>query len=621
MTLSMEVLRRNVALLLCDGNENNKRGYDALQKIDFAKKDVVEQVFNMEDELVRKYVLWRILLANDVQHIRFLERCLYKHSSMACYILWTLLHLGMKSDFLPKLYANKLFQEIILHVLVENLVENESLLRRVIASDLSDEKIRKYVLCIVKNHRFFYESALDHWNKIEDTSLKKAIVWLNMQHISLSKFVTNPWPLTIIDQEPDHEVKMYVVLGLYEHFYNKDILRAKYPADKRPLIVRLYRLLNLQCKNRTVLGKKTAMIRKLIIAAAQKRELSEENIKELIRQHIKDEVHNSILQFTKPQELDLCPPTSTTVREIESCFSQMSYAHHRAMNLEEVEVEETIYEAIEVEVEVEVPHTVGPYHILDLVGEGTCSVVYKAHSPDFPDIVALKVFKEIYDFEPVVKVLEKAKQAISLRHPNIIRVDDFTQTNDVLFITMEYFHSVTIDYLVKKHGPISPEVVMQLALQIVNALEYAHNKGIIHENIRPSNILVNRKGVVKILDVCLMELEYEVAKAMKSALGTIAFLSPEQLEDMRSVTSQTDIFSLGGVLYFALTGIYPFGEEPPGKVIEYILRNEPPPLSALVPDISSVLEETIMKCLAKKAAQRFSSIEELKQKLLSISQN
>ncbi|BBM82073.1 serine/threonine protein kinase [Candidatus Uabimicrobium amorphum] len=617
MNSSMNTLRKNIDLLLSDEMRNNKQGYEALQKIDFSDEGFLKEALNIEDEQIHKYTLWRILAANDTQHIDLIENNLHKQNTMAPYNLWTLLHLGIKSRLLSQLYTNPILQEIILYALVENRVDHDQLLREMLASDFSNENIKKYVLHILQKQQL-YRQAIDHWEVIQESSLKKILLWQNLHDISLKKFLKDPWPLMVIDNEKDKQIKMYLVSGLYEYFHDKDILRQSYPANKRYLVVRLYRLLGLKRQNRTVLAKKTAMIRELLIAESQKRTLSKEEIKQFVHQNVIDHKCKDAQQFTPPQDLKISPPTSDIVQKIKSYFWQLRYAHDRAMSVEEVEVQHVIHEAIETEVEIDMPSIFGPYHIVDVLNEEINTIICTAHMPHNKNIVALKILRDAYDLGFKDKDFAQIKHVMSLNHPNIIRPSAIEKIDGNFAIITEYFNGSNIEYLVKKYGTLSPQIVVKLAIKILNALDYAHNNDIIHHDIRPRHILVDRKGTVKIIDFGFQDITRKMAQKCRQMLGEIRYISPEQLEDAKSVDARTDLFSLGGVLYFALTGIPPFGEEPPGKVIENILRYDPPPLCAFLEDIPQALDEAIMKCLAKKLPQRFSSAQEAKNAFLNI---
>lgn len=264
---------------------------------------------------------------------------------------------------------------------------------------------------------------------------------------------------------------------------------------------------------------------------------------------------------------------------------------------------------------------IGQYEVIDTLGEGGMGVVYKARHTFLETVVAIKVIKEemAMHADIVKRFLQEAKLGISLDHPNIIRIQDAGEHESVYFISMEYFESQDAHSIVKKTGPMPCPEVLRIALQMTDALDYAHKRGVIHRDVKPSNILINKAhSFAKLAD-------FGLAKAWQTAganhltasgqtLGTIQYISPEQLEDSRNVSPQADIFSLGASIYFTLAGVPPFGEDPIGKVIQNILHHEPPPLK----NVPSAFETVIHKSLAKKTSDRFANMEQFNKALQTI---
>jgi pSer/pThr/pTyr-binding forkhead associated (FHA) protein/tRNA A-37 threonylcarbamoyl transferase component Bud32 len=264
---------------------------------------------------------------------------------------------------------------------------------------------------------------------------------------------------------------------------------------------------------------------------------------------------------------------------------------------------------------------IGQYEVIDTLGEGGMGVVYKARHTFLETVVAIKVIKEemVMHADIVKRFLQEAKLGISLDHPHIIRIQDAGEYENVYFISMEYFESQDAHFIVKKTGPMPCPEVLRIALQMTDALDYAHKRGVIHRDVKPSNILINKAhSFAKLAD-------FGLAKAWQTAganhltasgqtLGTIQYISPEQLEDSRNVSPQADIFSLGASIYYALAGFPPFGEDPIGKVIQNILHHDPAPLK----NVSSDFETIIAKSLAKKTAERFATMEQFNKALQTV---
>lgn len=269
------------------------------------------------------------------------------------------------------------------------------------------------------------------------------------------------------------------------------------------------------------------------------------------------------------------------------------------------------------------PSKIGQYEILDVLGMGGMGVVYKAQHSFLETIVAIKVIKEELAMhgDIVKRFLQEAKLGVSLDHPYILRIHDAGEYEGIYFISMEFFNGSDLNSIVKENGNLSTEMLLKYAIQMSDALGYAHKRGVIHRDVKPPNILVQADGQeTKLAD-------FGLAKAWQNAgahhltasgqtLGTIQYISPEQLEDSRNVDPQTDIFSLGASFYFAAAGKPPFGEEPLGTVIRNILHNDPPPIEGM----PEPLEKCLHRAMAKKRKDRYQTMEEFNQDLKKVAQ-
>ncbi len=270
---------------------------------------------------------------------------------------------------------------------------------------------------------------------------------------------------------------------------------------------------------------------------------------------------------------------------------------------------------------------VGPYEILQILGEGGMGAVYKARHSFLETIAAIKVIKEELSSQPdiVKRFLQEAKLGVALDHTNILRIFDAGEHDGTYFFSMEFFAGKDVSQILKEQGTFPSDILLSLSIQMADALAYAHSKGVIHRDVKPSNILVDGSGMVKIADFGLAKAWQKAGAHQLTAsgqmLGTIQYMSPEQLEDARTVSPATDIFSLGATLYFALAGFPPFGEEPLGKVIENILHNDPPALREVAEGVPPEFEEVIMKSLAKKASLRYPDMGSFKQDLMRVAEN
>ncbi|MDR0338009.1 MAG: serine/threonine protein kinase [Planctomycetaceae bacterium] len=241
------------------------------------------------------------------------------------------------------------------------------------------------------------------------------------------------------------------------------------------------------------------------------------------------------------------------------------------------------------------------YKILGHLGSGGMSSVYLAEHTLMQRRVAVKVLprkrleKSIY----LERFIREAQAIASLDHPNIVRAYDIDHEGDLHYIVMEYFSGENLQKIIEKEGKITFARIVNILRQTANALAYAHAVGVIHRDVKPSNILVNSQGIVKILDLGLALLDerrYEgrITHIQEDTiLGTADYLAPEQALDSHKVDARADIYSLGGVLYFCLTGHPPF---PDGSVSKRLLdhqQKEPPSILIDRPDAP---EDLILLC-------------------------
>jgi serine/threonine protein kinase len=253
----------------------------------------------------------------------------------------------------------------------------------------------------------------------------------------------------------------------------------------------------------------------------------------------------------------------------------------------------------------------GKYKLLELLGVGGMGKVYLCEHVRMRRLVALKILPtDKLDEESRERFDREARAAGALDHPNIVRAHDMDQEGNLHFLVMEYVDGSSLQGVVKKFGPLDPVRAAHYVAQAAEGLQHAHEAGWVHRDIKPGNLLLDRAGTVKILDMGLAFFDDEVGALTKkydrsAVLGTADYLAPEQAVDSSDVDIRADIYSLGATFYFLLTGRGPFENgSVPEKLVWHQMR-APEPICHLRPDVSRELEAIVCRMMAKKAAQRY----------------
>jgi serine/threonine protein kinase/tetratricopeptide (TPR) repeat protein len=264
------------------------------------------------------------------------------------------------------------------------------------------------------------------------------------------------------------------------------------------------------------------------------------------------------------------------------------------------------------------------YQVSALIGKGGMGMVYKAWDEHLDRWVAIKVLPEDKLGDPARRrrFVQEAKAASSLNHPNIITIHDVASQDNTYFIVMEYIDGRSLSDLIVAGG-MPLEDVLNLGIQLADAVAKAHDRGVIHRDLKPSNVLVTEDQRAKILDFGLAKLFGEsqgpdVTVTMEGkVLGTAGYMSPEQINGA-NVGPPSDVFSLGVVLYEMLTGHRPFVGETSGAVMGSILYKDPLPLRAERRDVSADLEWCVLKCLEKEPQRRVYTATDVKRALEAV---
>ncbi|MBQ6835958.1 MAG: Stk1 family PASTA domain-containing Ser/Thr kinase [Clostridia bacterium] len=253
------------------------------------------------------------------------------------------------------------------------------------------------------------------------------------------------------------------------------------------------------------------------------------------------------------------------------------------------------------------------YEILDVVGQGGMSVVYRAKCHRLNRMVAVKVLKDEFsrDDEFKNRFQDESLSVAMLSHPNIVAVYDVSKAEDMEYIVMELIDGITLKEYLQKKGHLSWQETVYFALQIAKALQHAHNRGIIHRDIKPQNIMVLRDGTAKVAD---FGIAHQVSKQQTynkgEAIGSVHYISPEQAKGSR-IDNRADIYSLGVVMYEMLTGRLPFeGTNPVDVAIQHI-NSVPLNPRDYIKDIPEAIEIVTMKAMNPKLSARYMNADEL----------
>ena len=258
---------------------------------------------------------------------------------------------------------------------------------------------------------------------------------------------------------------------------------------------------------------------------------------------------------------------------------------------------------------------IGKYKVIDILGKGAMGIVYRALDPDINREVAIKTIRfdmitdEAGKSEVMKRFMREAQAVGKLEHPNIVTIYDVGREEDHTYIVMQVVDGSSLKEIIESGKKYTVPETLALIKTLCHALGYAHEQGIVHRDVKPANILIDKKGHPNLVDFGVARLEKSTMTSVGAIVGTPSYMAPEQVMG-KKVDERADIFSLGVILFECLTLRRPFEGEHITTVVYKIAHEEPPALSDLEEGISEYLEPVVKKALAKDSNDRYQSCSE-----------
>lgn len=259
---------------------------------------------------------------------------------------------------------------------------------------------------------------------------------------------------------------------------------------------------------------------------------------------------------------------------------------------------------------------IGPYRIVETIGHGGMGVVYKAIHEKIEQTVAIKAIPPYYSQDSYIrdKFLNEAKLQAKLSHPNIVNVINYIESEESIFLVMEYVKGETLEQRIKRLGSIPYEEAIDITVKILDALQYLHNRGIIHRDLKPSNIMFTEDDIVKVTDFGISKLIGQKGLTTTILAGSYTYISPEEITG-QGTTFYSDIYSFGITLYHMLAGRVPFDYDTEYRVMKAHLEEKPKDLRKFNRLIPFRLSMVVLKAISKEPEKRYKTPEEFKLKL------
>ena len=264
----------------------------------------------------------------------------------------------------------------------------------------------------------------------------------------------------------------------------------------------------------------------------------------------------------------------------------------------------------------------GRYELQEIIGEGGMAVVYRATDHRLNRPVAVKIMRRemIGDEEFRSRFCAESHAVAMLSNPNIVAVYDVSHSDENEYIVMELVDGITLKQYMEKKGPLPWREALHFTKQIARALGHAHERGIIHRDIKPQNIMLLRDGTIKVADFGIAALENEIHESNGEAIGSIHYIAPEQARGLLPDT-RSDLYSLGVVMYEMLTGQLPYTGETLGEIAIKHMNADPVPPRQIIPEIPEELETVTLKAMCADMERRYQNAGELLQDLDTFTQN
>src|SRR2546426_173428 len=250
---------------------------------------------------------------------------------------------------------------------------------------------------------------------------------------------------------------------------------------------------------------------------------------------------------------------------------------------------------------------VGKFELHELIGEGAMGTVWKAYDSVIRRYVALKLLSRAgRSTDAQDRFMREARAAGALQHPNIVTIYDLGESDDQLFIAMELVDGRDLSSLIALSEPLALERKLDIVIEVLQGLSYAHERGVIHRDVKPSNVRIASDGSVKIMDFGIARLQSADATGSGAIVGTPTYMAPEQITN-GAITPATDVFAVGCMLYELLSFHKPFEGESVHGVLYQVLTTEPKPLRTVAPSIPAALERVVAKAMNKVPHERYES--------------